>query len=134
MKFNIKKAPKHMRRQRKINAQREWHKKFAWLPTSVDETKSSHSQVWFEKYWRKGDYGPTLPGARNPLRFTNYSEKVYFKKQLNGDFENNKGMTGSIDEVRVSGNTQAVGRALRDTTAKPSIIFESDPNTGMHKK
>jgi len=132
MKFNINRPPKSYRKQAKINSQREWHKKFAWLPTSVDETKINHGRVLFENYWRKGEYGPSQPGSRNPLRFTKYSKKEYFKKKLNGDFENNKGLSGSIDEVRVSSsNTQAVGRALRDTSAKPLISFSSDSDSGL---
>lgn len=87
MKFNINRPPSHVRKQKKITAKREWHTKFAWWPTAVDETKESYKRVWFEKYWRQGHWGPSKMGNANPLIFTKYSEKEYFKKKLRGDFD-----------------------------------------------
>lgn len=91
MKFNINRPPKQLRKQRKINARREWHTKFSWLPTTVDETTTSYKRIWFENYWRRGHYGPSRMGRPNPLQFTKYSVKEYFKKRLNGDFNKNDG-------------------------------------------
>lgn len=38
-----------LRRERKL----KWHKKFAWLPTIIDETETSYSIVWGETYMRR---------------------------------------------------------------------------------
>lgn len=127
MKFNINKPPKALRRQAKINAKREWHTKFAWLPTSVDETRNDYSQVWFEKYWRQGHYGPSPMGRASPLEFTKFSEKEYFKKKLAGDFDKGEPDTGETQMSPV----QSAGRALRSPSAKPSISFSSDSDTGF---
>jgi len=87
MKFKIDKPPAHVTRRKRINAKREWHTKFAWLPTVVDETDIEYKRVWFEKYWRQGHWGPSRMGDANPMIFTKYSNKEYFKKKLNGDFD-----------------------------------------------
>ena len=130
MKFNINRPPKQLRRQAKINAKRVWHTKFAWLPTSVDETKDKHSQVWFEKYWRQGHYGPSPMGRASPLEFTKFSEKEYFKKKLAGDFDKGEPDSGETSMA----SAQSVGRALRSPNTKPTISFVSDKNTGLSKK
>lgn len=134
MKFNINRPPKQLRKQAKINAKREWHKKFAWLPTSVDETKDTYSKVWCEKYWQQGHYASRNRaisfGIGSPLEFTKFSEKEYFKKKLAGDFDK-----GEPDTAETSmASTQSVGRALRSQTSKPSISFAASPNTGLSKK
>lgn len=131
MKFNINKPPKQLRRQAKINAKREWHTKFAWLPTSVDETRDKHSQVWFEKYWRQGHYGPSPMGRASPLEFTKFSEKEYFKKKLAGDFDKGEADTGETSSMA---SVQSVGRALRPASTKPLISFSSDSDSGFQDK
>jgi len=132
MKFNINRPPKQLRKQTKINAKREWHTKFAWLPTSVDETRDKHSKVWFEKYWRQGHYN----GVKRSLAFTKYSEKEYFKKKLAGDFDKNEDSNVTADTMSAGtmSAVQSVGRALRSPNPKPLIMVASDTNTGLHKK
>jgi hypothetical protein len=122
-----------MRKQAKVNAKREWHTKFAWLPTSVDENRETHSRVWFEKYWRQGHYSSRsrpITFGTSPLEFTKFSEKEYFKKKLAGDFDKGEPDTGETSMA----SAQSVGRALRSPTAKPSISFAASPDTGISKK
>ena len=134
MKFNINKPQRELRKQKKLADKREWHTKIAWLPTSVDETRDTYSRVWFERYWRQGHHAPSRFGRRGTLRFTKYSEKEYFKKKLNGDFDGDSGReesdgmsTGSVSAA------QTLGRSLRGD-AKPLINIRTDSNTGLIKK
>jgi hypothetical protein len=88
MRFNVNKPPKHIQRELDEKARREWHKKFAWKYTKVDKTDEGHRVVWFENYWRKEKIGPTNAQSKDDGRyFEQYSEKEYFKKKLNGDFD-----------------------------------------------
>lgn len=126
MKFNIDSPPKNVRRDNKRRALREWHEKFAWVPTTVDETETSKSVVWFENYMRCGRHGPMRPGQRgNGLTFTKYSAKNYFKKKLDGGFDSEGGnikgdgmTTADTSSGNVGGITQSTGRSLRSTKGK----------------
>lgn len=120
MKFNIDKPPSHVRRQNKINDKLEWHTKFAWLPTTVDETEDSYKKVLFENYWRKGHWGPSRMGQLSSMRFTKYSEKEYFKKKLNGDFDKEE------FEADVDRNVGAVSSA---SLSSNKILKKGGPRT-----
>lgn len=75
-----------MKIQFKKTRHQEWHESFAWLPTSVDDSKDKHTVVWFEKYMRKR----TRRGEWYRL-----SKKEYFNLKQNRDYrrpmEINKG-------------------------------------------
>lgn len=137
MKFNINRPPKSLRKQARINAKRKWHTKFAWLPTSVDETRDTHSRVLFEKYWRQGHYSSRrqpITFGTSPLEFTKFSEKEYFKKKLAGDFD--KGESDTMSDTMSKGSVpaaQSVGRLVR-REAKPLISVSTDSNKGLQKK
>ena len=105
MKFNIDRPPADVRKRDKLSAKREWHQKFAWLPTTVDETENSHSKVWFEKYWRRGHWGPSRRGESSSMRFTKFSEKEYFKKKLRGYFDEEKGEPDTDTNVGIGSLT-----------------------------
>ncbi len=91
MRININRPPKHIRKEQARMARQEFHKKFAWKVTKVDHTDIGHRVVWFENYWRKEKIGPTSEKSKGDGHyFEKYSEKEYFKKKLNGDFDDSK--------------------------------------------
>ncbi len=91
MQFNINRPPKKVRQREKKRAKRkalaEWHGKFAWLPTVVDETEETYRRVWFEGYMRQQRIGPTNSTFDDGRYFVKHSRKEYFTKKLNGDFD-----------------------------------------------
>ena len=100
MRFNVSKPPKHIQRELDEKARREWHKKFAWKAQKVDRTDEGHRVVWFENYWRKEKVGPTNSMEDDGRYFEQYSEKEYFKKKLNGDFEeHNFGANEAAEDI-----------------------------------
>lgn len=110
MQFNINKSPKKVRLAKKRRELREWHDKFAWWPTVVDEKNETYSRVWLERYMRQKQYGPTSPNSiGDGSYFVKYSRKEYFKKKLNGDFDKGE-MDVEADTGRVASST-SVSRA-----------------------
>lgn len=88
MQFNINRPPKYIKRELNRKARQEWHRKFAWKITKVDETDEGHKVVLFEDYWRKERIGPTSPESKGDGHyFEKYSKKEYFKKKLDGNFD-----------------------------------------------
>ncbi len=67
MKFKVKKRPQ-------INVY-EWHKKFVWLPTKVNETETDYEIAFGETIMQKRAHG-----AR--ASYTRYSQKEYFRRVL----------------------------------------------------
>jgi len=88
VKVNINRPSAPVRRRQRDATRREWHSKFAWVPTAVDETEEGKSVVWFENYMRKG--WTNSPRKRAKWEFEKYSKRNYFKKKLNGDFDAKK--------------------------------------------
>jgi len=121
MRFNVNRPPKHVREEQERMARQEWHKKFAWKATKVDHTDIGHRVVWFENYWRKEKIGPTNSMEDDGRYFEKYSEKEYFKKQLNGDFDNY-----GIEEDEV--DASAIVNQIKNQMNK------HPGNAGMHKK
>ena len=141
MKFDILRPPRHVRREQMRRALREWHEKFAWLPTRVDETQTGSSVVWFEKYWRLGRYGPTNPRSKGDgLFFERYSEKEYFKKQLRGDFAKSEsdvqeGSRGTASNIMNTSFTPSYTKLIHDSTdMKISTAVEKIKQQAMHRK
>ena len=119
MQINISRPPKHVRKEQERMARQEWHKKFAWKATKVDHTDIGHRVVWFENYWRKEKIGPTNSESKDDGRyFEKYSEKEYFKKQLNGDFDK-----PDYDEV----DAEDIIQKIKDK-------MNTKQNAGIHKK
>ena len=125
MKFNVNKPTKAVRRARKKEdeqkALEEWHSKFAWLPTVVDEATDSHSRVWLERYMRQQRIGPTNRPFDDGKYFVRYSTKEYFKKKLNGDFDVEKNLWG--EDIKVEGAS----------SASQIMSFSTDADTGIGK-
>lgn len=74
-----------LKREYKLN----WHKKFAWLPTIVDETDKSYSIVWGEIYMRRMlDRSRELYSPRDPpskkKQWSRISKTEYLKQKLAG--------------------------------------------------
>ena len=84
MKFKIDRPPKHIKWARR----REWHEAFAWTWQKVDCTDEGHSIIWFEKYMRQERQGASNNPKHDGVYWRQYSTKTYFKKKLNGDFDN----------------------------------------------
>lgn len=114
MKFSINIPPKHIRKQRKTHKLREWHSKFAWLPTLVDQTEEGQGIVWFEKYMRRAYWGPAHPMDRDDnIVFTKYSEKTYFKKMLNGEFDETRAEVDSnVTSAPAAGSSSTMSASL----------------------
>lgn len=57
----------------------EWHEKFAWVPTKVNDEDDKHTYVFFEKYMQKRRTSST------GYIYDTYSKKEYFKRKLKGE-------------------------------------------------
>ncbi len=111
MKFKFKKTDIH-----------QWHKKFAWLPTYVQDSDDQNTYVWFEKYMRKR-YGRS--------GWYRYSQKEWFKKKLAGEFDEVK-LSG--DEVFIgssSVSTITAGGGLTNPGPTYTFTYDRDGGTGM---
>lgn len=127
MRFNVNKPPKHIKRERDRLARQEWHKKFAWKATKVDRTDIGHRVVWFENYWRKEKIGATNSEKDDGRYFEQYSEKEYFKKKLNGDFDNY-----GIEDERQSNSVQ--GQIINAGASSSVARYQIDRGTDGQAK
>ena len=68
-----------MKIRRKKQNKKEWHKRFAWLPTKVDDTEKDYGVVWFEQYFRKEGFQKGT--------WIKHSKGEWMRKKLKGDFD-----------------------------------------------
>ena len=68
MKFKVKKRPK-------VDVY-EWHKKFIWLPTKVNETETDYDIAFGETIMQKRERSPKRP------KYNRYTQQEYFKRVL----------------------------------------------------
>ena len=147
MKFHINKPPRYIRQKQKQRALHEWHEKFAWFPTRVDETSTSSAIILFEKYWRRGAYssgGATLvrtfisdggaanePRNKKTLSFVKLSQQVYFKKKLKGEFDQKSELDTIIASSYASVGTGRIQLAnskyIQSTTPHLKNMKKSNP-------
>jgi len=132
MRININRPPKHVRKEQERMARQEWHKKFAWKATKVDHTDVGHRVVWFENYWCKEKIGPTQGDSPGDGRyFEKYSEKEYFKKKLDGDFDKHETM---VDEATASSIASQIRNQMNKQYPSGGLHKKDGPNSGVNFK
>lgn len=92
-----------MKIRRKKKNLKEWHKRFAWLPTKVDDTEKEYGVVWFEQYFRKQGFQKGT--------WTKHSKGEWMRKKLKGDFDKPSG-----DVSFVGGSTLTINDLNTTTT------------------
>ena len=123
MKFKVKKRPK-------VNVY-EWHKKFVWLPTKVNETDIDYEIAFGETIMQKQGHD-----ARN--KYKRYTQQEYFKRVLadEDDVASDKKDPWKTENISHDGtdfNIKAGGtRDFEVTKGSPKLApSTSDPDVGF---
>jgi len=89
MKLGINRPGREAAIRNKRQHEENWHKKFAWLPTIVDETDKSYAVVWGETYMRKLRENMMIYDSRKKMKkhWRSMSKTEYLKQKLAGTLE-----------------------------------------------
>lgn len=87
MKISVNSPGRDARARQKREYKMNWHKKFAWMPTIVDETETSYAVVWGEIYMRRmldpnREIRPHWEKRRKGPRWDRRSKTEYLKQKL----------------------------------------------------